>query len=108
MCNDMSEETTFQHCRFTDYSVQILPEEYLEQKMPNYGKWPNLPSKKYINLTVIEKAQKATLDYSSALVYGNIQAVRRKSDISFQDVVKCDENGVLPRFVLVEGAPGVG
>ena len=76
--------------------------------MPNYGKWPNLPSKKYINLTVIEKAQRATLDNSSALVYGNIQAVRRKSNISFQDVAKCDENGILPRFVLVEGAPGVG
>ena len=76
--------------------------------MPNYGKWPNLPSKKYINLTVIEKAQKATLDNSSALVYGNIQAVRRKRNISFQDVAKHDENGILPRFVLVEGAPGVG
>ena len=76
--------------------------------MPNYGKWPNLPPKKYINLTVIEKAQRATLDNSSALVYGNIQAVRRKRDISFQDIVKRDENGILPRFVLVEGAPGVG
>ena len=62
--------------------------------MPNYGKWPNLPSKKYINLTVIEKAQKTTLDNSSALVYGNIQAVRRKSDIFFQDVAKGDENGL--------------
>ena len=40
--------------------------------MPNYGKWPNLPQKKYINLTVIEKAQRATLDNSSALVYGNM------------------------------------
>ena len=85
-----------------------LKSKYLGQKMPNYGKWPNLPSKKYINLTVIEKAERAILDYSSALVYGNIQAVKRKSDISFQDVAKHDENGILPRFVLVEGAPGVG
>ena len=49
-----------------------LKSKYLEQKMPNYGKWPNLPQKKYINLTVIEKAQRATLDNSSALVYGNM------------------------------------
>ena len=88
-----------------------LSSKYLERKMPSCGKWPKLPSRKYINLTVIEKgevSQEAALGNSNALVYGNIQAITRKGDISFQDVAKRDENGVLPKFVLVEGAPGVG
>jgi hypothetical protein len=84
-----------------------LKAKYLERKMPHYGKWPDLPTKKFINMSVIEK-EKPTKDDSKALTYGNIDAVKRKSDIAFKDIAKPTEDGVLPKFVLVEGAPGVG
>jgi hypothetical protein len=84
-----------------------LKEKYLERKTPHYGKWPDLPTEKYINMSVIEKG-KPNVDDSKALTYGNIDAVKRKSDIAFKDLAKPTEDGVLPKFVLVEGAPGVG
>jgi hypothetical protein len=84
-----------------------LKAKYLERKMPHYGKWPDLPTEKYINMSVIEKG-KPTKDDSKALTYGNIDAVKRKSDIAFEDLAKPAEDGLIPKFVLVEGAPGVG
>jgi hypothetical protein len=84
-----------------------LKVKYLERKMPHYGKWPDLPTKKYINMSVIEKG-KPTKDDLKALTYGKIDAVKRESDITFKDIAKPTEDGVLPKFVLVEGAPGVG
>ena len=88
-----------------------LKNKYQKQKMPHYGKWPNLPSKKYINMAVIERGKLppgAISSNSKALTYGDINAVKRKSNITFSDIAKPDENGVFPKVVLVEGAPGVG
>jgi Cdc6-like AAA superfamily ATPase len=85
-----------------------LKAKYLERKMPHYGKWPpDLPTEKYINMSVIEK-RKHTVDDSKAFTYGNIDAVKRKSDIAFKDTARPTRDGVMPKFVLVEGAPGVG
>ena len=90
-----------------------LKSKYLKQKTPHYGKWPNLPAKKYVNMAVIEKgkqSQEAAFCNSKArvLTYGDINAVRRKNDITFSDIAKPNKYGVIPKFVLVEGAPGVG
>ena len=89
-----------------------LKSKYRKQKMPHYGKWPNLPAVKYVNMAVIEKgrlSQKAASNNSKALTYGDINAVRRKSDITFSDIAKpSNEDSVLPKLVLLEGAPGVG
>jgi hypothetical protein len=84
-----------------------LKTTYLERKMPLYNRWPHLPAEKYINMSVIEKG-KHTVDDSKALTYGNIDDVKRKSDIEFKDIAKPTRDGVIPKFVLVEGAPGVG
>ena len=84
---------------------------YLQQKMPHYGKWPNLPAEKYVNMAVIEKGKLshgAVSNNSKALMYGEVNAVRRKRDITFSDIAKPNKDGVLPKFVLLEGAPGVG
>ena len=88
-----------------------LKNKYLEKEMPNYGKWPPSISKKYVNLAVIEKerlSQTEAEEKSKALTYGDISKIMRKGDIQLADIATPDEDGVLPKFVLVEGAPGVG
>jgi hypothetical protein len=83
---------------------------YLKAKyseMPHYGKWPHLSTEKYINMSVIEKGRHS-MDDSKALTYGKIDSVKRKSDIAFKDIARPTRGGVMPKFVLVEGAPGVG
>ena len=88
-----------------------LKKKYLEKEMPNYGKWPPSISKKYVNLAVIEKKRLSRTEAeekSKALTYGDISKIMRNGDIQLADIATPDEDGVLPKFVLVEGAPGVG
>ena len=77
--------------------------------MPNYGKWPKSTSKKYINLAILKNCKLSKEDKSKALIYGDIDKIKCKgSSITFEDLAKPSEEGDLPKFVLVEGAPGVG
>ena len=88
-----------------------LKSKYLEKKMPDYGKWPPSISKKYVNLAVIKKerlSQTEAAEKSKALTYGDIGKIMHKGNIKLADIATPDECGVLPRFVLIEGAPGVG
>ena len=88
-----------------------LKDKYLEKEMPNYGKWPPSISKKYVNLAVIEKERLSRTEAeekSKALTYGDISKIMHKGDIQLADIATPDEDGFLPKFVLVEGAPGIG
>ena len=88
-----------------------LKSKYLEKKMPDYGKWPPSTSKKYVNLAVIEKvklSQKEANEKCKALTYGDVSKIMCKGDIQLADIATPGKDGVLPKFVLVEGAPGVG
>jgi hypothetical protein len=83
-----------------------LKSKYLEQKIPNYDKWPPSPSIRYINLVVLEGGS-LPMDRHKELTYCNNMHMSTQS-ITFDDIAKPDEDGVLPKLVLVEGAPGVG
>ena len=72
-----------------------LKSKYLKQKTPYYGKWPNLPAKKYVSMAVIEKGKQTAFCNSKALTYGDINAVRRKSDVTFSDIAKPNKDGNL-------------
>ena len=88
-----------------------LKSKYLEKEMPDYGKWPPSTSKKYVNLAVIEKVRlshEEAEEKSKDLTYGDVSKIMRKGDIQLADIATPDEDSVLPKFVLVEGAPGVG
>ena len=88
-----------------------LKKVYLRQKMPDYGKWPRLPKKKFINLAVISREQLSQMEAKEklkALTYGDVSKLRHKGNIEFADLATPDKHGELPKFVLVEGAPGVG
>ena len=88
-----------------------LKSKYLELTMPDYGKWPHLPSRKYVNLTIIEKEWLSPMEVEQnvkALTSGNVDKIRHRGGITFADIATPNRKGVLPKFVLVEGAPGVG
>ena len=86
-----------------------LKSKYLEKKMPDYGKWPKSTSKKFINIATIQKNCDLSEEVKSkALTYGDVRKINRKGSITFDALATLNEEGVLPKFVLVEGAPGVG
>ena len=88
-----------------------LKHKYLEKEMPDYGKWPPSTAKKCVNLAVIEKKRLSRAEVkknSKALTYGDVDKIMRKADIKLADIATPGENGALPKFVLIEGAPGVG
>ena len=98
-------------CSAMETYKAYLKSKYLEKEMPNYGKWPSPISKKYVNLAVIEKERLSRTEAeekSKALTYGDISKIMHNGDIQLADIATPDEDGVLPKFVLVEGAPGVG
>ena len=86
-----------------------LKSKYLEKKIPDYGKWPKSTSNKFINLAIIPKqCDISQEEKSKALIYGDVWKINHKGNIRFEDLAIRSEEGVLPKFVLVEGAPGVG
>ena len=77
------------------------------------GKWAPKSSIKYINLALIEKSEvnKVEADeFTKASIHGDIDdIIRQKRHMEIEDVAAPNsENGSLPKYILVEGAPGVG
>ena len=74
-------------------------------------KWPLTPSTQYINLAIIRSelvSRKQANEFTRMTLHGNIdQVFHEKDPIDIEDVLKPDDGQEL-RFVLVEGAPGVG
>ena len=84
---------------------------YLRQKFPTYGKWPPNPAKKFINLALIKKERmsKEKMDhFMKQTIRGDIDdIVHEKESISMEKIGQPKGN-ILPKCILVEGAPGVG
>ena len=91
--------------------ASYLKSVYQRQKFPSYGKWPPSPSKRYINLAVVKKervSKEKADEFTRATIHGDIDnIVHKKGSISMAQVAT-PKRGVWPRFILVEGAPGMG
>ena len=70
------------------------------------SKWPPTPSRKYINLTVVEGGHRCRDEYIGHTLQGNIVASKRK-EISIEQILEAGGQDKL-KLVLVEGAPGIG
>ena len=74
-------------------------------------KWPLTPSTQYINLAIIRSklvSRKEANEFTRLTLHGDIdQVCHEKDPIDIEDVLQPDDGQEL-RFVLVEGAPGVG
>ena len=94
-----------------DTYTSYLKSVYTREKLPIYDKWPQVKSKKYINLTLIEKEDitKPEADqFTRATIHGNIDDIKilkRATDIG---QIAQLPGGSQPKCILVEGAPGVG
>ena len=94
-----------------DTYASYLKSVYTREKLPVYDKWPQVKSKKYINLALIEKedlAKQEVDQFMRATIHGNIDDIKKsKRAIQIDQVAKLPD-GSQPRCILVEGAPGIG
>ena len=92
------------------YSL-YLKSVYTQEKLPIYDKWPQVKSKKYINLALIEKEDitKPEADqFKRATIRGNIDDIKKsRRAIDIGQIAQLPD-GSQPKCILVEGAPGVG
>ena len=76
------------------------------------GKWAPKVSTKYINLALVEKGEvnKVEADeFTQASIHGDIDdIIKQKKHMEIEHVAPLNEEGDPPKYVLVEGAPGVG
>ena len=91
--------------------ASYLKSVYAREKLQVYDKWPQVKSKKYINLALIEKEDitKPEADqFTRATIHGNIDDIKRsKRATDINQIVQLPD-GSQPKCILVEGAPGVG
>ena len=91
--------------------ASYLKSVYIREKLPIYDKWPQVKSKKYINLALIEKEDvtKQEADrFTRSTIRGNIDDIRKSKCAMQIDQIAQLPDGSMPKCILVEGAPGVG
>ena len=94
------------------YTSYLKTRVYSKREIPDDGKWPPCSSKKYINLTCIDKygiPNSRFLEFTKASIHGNIDdIVNDKHPLEFHQIAKKLDDDSWPELILVEGAPGVG
>ena len=91
--------------------ASYLKSVYTREKLPIYDKWPQVKSKKYINLALIEKEDitKPEADqFTRATIHGNIDDIKKSKRAMDIGQIAQLPDGSQPKCILVEGAPGVG
>ena len=91
--------------------ASFLKSVYTRTKLPIYDKWPQVKSKKYINLALIEKEDitKPEVDqFMRATIHGNIDDIKKSKRAMDIGQIAQLPDGSQPKCILVEGAPGVG
>ena len=94
-----------------DIYVSYLKSVYTQEKLPIYDKWPQVKSKKYINLALIEKediTKPEAVQFTRATIHGNIDDIKMSKRATDIDQIAKLPDGSQPKCILVEGAPGVG
>ena len=86
-----------------------------DKVLPSYQKFPTIRNskgaKQFINLALVDKTDcdhKVTIPSLILQLHGNIDEIKKvKTPIAIHKVAVLPDN-TMPRFILVEGAPGVG
>ena len=93
------------------YAHYLKFDVYLRQKFPTYGKWPPNTATKFVNLALIKKQKlsKEEMDrFTRQTIRGDIDdIIKEKQPISMKTIGQ-PKGKLLPKCILVEGAPGVG
>ena len=91
--------------------ASYLTSIYTREKLQVYDKWPQVESKKYINLALIEKKDitKPEADqFTRATIHGNIDDINQSKRAMDIGQIAQLPDWSQPKCILVEGAPGVG
>ena len=91
--------------------ASYLKSVYTREKLPIYDKWPQMKSRKYINLALIEKediTKREADQFTSATIHGNIDDIKKSKRATDLGQIAQLPDGSQPKCILVEGAPGVG
>ena len=94
--------------------ISFLIKCFTKKSLPSDpGKWsPKKVSTKYINLALVERGEvnKVEADeFTQASIHGDIDdIIKQKRHMEMEHVAPLDEEGDPPKYILVEGAPGVG
>ena len=94
-----------------DTYVSYLKSVYTREKLPVYDKWPQVKSKKYINLALIEKediTRPEADQFTRVTIHGNIDDIKKSKRATDIGQIAQLPDGSWPKCILVEGAPGVG
>ena len=100
-----------QHQAPVQQYASYLKSVYTREKLPIYDKWPQVKSKKYINLALIQKEDitKPEADqFTRATIHGNIDDIKKSKRATDIGQIAQLPDGSQPKCILVEGAPGVG
>ena len=92
---------------YADYLKSV----YTRDKLPIYDRWPQVKSKKYINLALLEKeniTKREADQFTRATIHGNIDDIRKSKRATNIGQIGQLPDGSQPKCILVEGAPGVG
>ena len=89
--------------------------ECYDKVLPSYPKFPTIRNskgaKQFINLALVQNTDcdhKVTMSSLLQQLHGNIDEIKKvKTPIAIHEVAVLPDN-TMPRFILVEGAPGVG
>ena len=107
---DVESQTTIQLSPQMTRYVEFLKHLY-SKHFPDCAKWPQLCTKKYINLAVIKKDKPSphTVDeFTKATLHGGVdQIYKMKEPIMLDDLLDYGP-AEMPKCILVQGTAGVG
>ena len=103
----------FQHNHLTPVLqyASYLKSVYTWEKLPIYEKWPQVKSKKYTNLALIEKediTKPEAVQFMRATIHRNIDDIKKTKRATNIGQIAQLPDGSKPKCILVEGAPVVG
>ena len=91
--------------------ASYLKSVYTREKRLTYDKWPQVKSKTYINLALIEKddIKKPEADkFKIDKIHGNIDYIKKSKRATDIGQIALLPDGSQPKCILVEGAQGMG
>ena len=103
--------TPYNSASAVDDYASYLMSLYTRDKLPIYDKWPQVKSKEYINLALIEKEDITKPEEDQFIrntIHGNIDDIRKSKRAMNIDQIAQLPDGSQPKCILVEGGPGVG
>ena len=94
-----------------DTYASYLKSVYTRQKLPLYDKWPQVKSKKFVNLALITRediTKREAEQFMEATIHGNIDDIKKSKRAMDIGQIAQLPDGSQPKCILVEGAPGMG